>query len=645
MSLWGRILATVNYFREYGITSDPLDDRDFASWESRQNRYDIYWAFYEGNAYRGIHSWAQTYKTQYGLYKYIRSIYNPSYRLGEFWKAHLMGGQLDPEAQDEGALPIKTEIEALRPHIAQLWKWSNWQINKDIFTLHGALFGDIALQVVDDVEKGKVYLQVVHPGTIKEIEKDEYGNVKSYTIEETRDDPTRKPATNRLTQTWTALQKQVTYTEIAERAGDNVVYKTLLDGKPYDWTGAGVEWEEPYGFIPMVIVQHNNVGLEWGWSELHPARGKIHEADDLASKLHDQIRKEVDPTWLFIGMKKPTTNPQVTNTAATAGSPQAGRQELSSLYAENENAKAQALVSNVDIPSVSAEIKAQLAEIERDYPELKVDLLRATGDVSGRALRIAQRPAEDKVNQRRAAYDDALVRAQQMAMAIGGMRGLFPGLGLNSYANGDLDHSIGERPVFAEDPLDGVEIDRAFWEAAGLAINAGIPLGAYLEEAGWTEEKIARLDARIGNGKVQIAVPGIAEGVDTTQPPATTDAALPSSLESDKGLNGAQITAAIEVLGQLAAGTMPEGVAAELLISMGIDEQRGRQMAREMAAKGKPTTPEQVKLSKGEVDEPVNPFQVQPPNPPPNTDTPTVAPPAGAPQPTDERNVNDNVEQ
>lgn len=495
-SLWGRFMAaaTAGYtaFREYGLSTDPLDDREFNNPEARRLRYAIYWSFYEGNAYRGIHTWSAGYKVQYGLYKYIRNIYNPAYRLGEFWKSHLMGGQLDPDAAEAGALPIETDNEALRPHLALLWKWSNWQIQKDIFTLHGTLFGDIALQVVDDTEKGKVYLQVIHPGTIKEIDKDGYGNVRAYTIEETRPDPTQKPG--RLA---SILERQVTYTEIAEREGDNVIYRTLKDGKPYEWNGIAAEWSEPYGFVPMVIVQHNNVGLEWGWSELHPGRGKIHEADDLASKLHDQIRKEVDPLWLFIGMKKPTANPQVTNTAATTGSPQPGRQEVSSLYAENENAKAQALVSDVDIPAVSQEIKNQLAELERDYPELKVDTLRATGDISGRALRIAQRPAEDKVMQRRASYDDALVRAQQMALAIGGMRGLFPGLNLNSYAAGQLDHSIGSRPVFAEDPLDGVEIDRAFWEAAKLAGEAGIPLPLYLEEAGWAADKIAKVTAAL----------------------------------------------------------------------------------------------------------------------------------------------------
>lgn len=491
MSLWGRFMAAYKAFREYGVLADPLDDQEFSAFESRRLRYAIYWSFYENSQYRNIHSWAQRYKAEYGLYKYIRGVYNPAYQLGEFWKSHLMGGALDREAEAEGALPIDTENSTLRPAIAQLWKWSNWQVNKDIFTLYGSLFGDVALQVIDDVAKGKVYLQVVHPGTIKEIYCDGQGNVKSYVIEEQRPDPRRldRPRNPR------ALTPElvVTYTEVAERDGDSVVWKTYLNGAPYPWYGIE-EWDEPYGFIPMVICQHNNVGLEWGWSELHPSREKFHEVDDLGSKLHDQIRKMVDAPWLFAGVKEPTTTPRTANTTATTDRPQPGREEIPALYGP-VGATAHPLVAPLDIVATTAEIEKQLAAIERDYPELKIDLLRASGEVSGRALRIAQQPTEDKVKQRRAGYDSALERAQQMAIAIGGYRGLFPGFGLDSYEAGALDHSISERPVFAEDPLDGVEIDKMFWEAAGLAAKAGVPLSIYLKRAGWSEEDIAELEA------------------------------------------------------------------------------------------------------------------------------------------------------
>ena len=92
-------------------------------------------------------------------------------------------------------------------------------------------------------------------------------------------------------------------------------------------------------------------------------------------------------------------------------------------------------------------------------------------------------------------YDDALVRAQQMALAIGGYRGLdgFQSFNLGSYIAGDLDHKIDKRPIFDKDPLDDLETEQTFWTVAKAARDAGEPLEVYLEDQGWSEEKIARI--------------------------------------------------------------------------------------------------------------------------------------------------------
>lgn len=81
-------------FREAFMSADMLDTADFVDIEARKMRYQIYWAMYENTAYRDLHKWTQAYRTQFGLYRYIRNIYNPAFRLGEFWKAHLFGGVL-----------------------------------------------------------------------------------------------------------------------------------------------------------------------------------------------------------------------------------------------------------------------------------------------------------------------------------------------------------------------------------------------------------------------------------------------------------------------------------------------------------------------------------------------------------------------
>jgi hypothetical protein len=401
-----------------------------------------------------------------------------------------MGGALDLDAGDgnttPSALPIVTKNEKLRPAISKIWRWSNWQQQKDIVSLWGAVLGDVGLRVVDDVEREKVYIAPVHPGSIKDVSLDLYGNVKGYVIEEERPDPKNKSG-----------KRMVTYTEIASRDGGNVIYKTLLNNTPYPWDGVNSEWEVPYGFVPFVMVKHNNIGLDFGWSELHPAQVKFREADDIASKLSDQIRKMVDAPWLFIGVDKPKSKSETTGTATSTAKAEPGREEVPAFYS-GAGADAKPLVAPLDIAATAGYLKDLVALIEHDYPELTLDLRNQTGDISGRALRLNRQPTENKVAQRRSGYDDAMVKLNQMAVAIGGYRQYdeaFSGFDLTSYDKGALDHSIGDRPVFAKDPLDDLEVEKMFWEVANGAKSAGLPLVIYLERQGWTKEQINQLVA------------------------------------------------------------------------------------------------------------------------------------------------------
>lgn len=498
-------MAAYRAFREPYLVTEPGGGGDFGDFEARRLRYAMLWSFFENNAYRNLHTWSHAYRVQYGLYRYIRNIYNPAYRLGVFWQTHLMGGVLDPEAGDgermPSALPIETENEALRRSIAELWKWSNWEINKDIFTLRGAVFGDVALEVVDDQERGRVYLRVVNPNLLKDVEVDPFGNVRGYEFEEPRAHPE-------------SPNRTVTYRETAERSDDNVIYRTYLNDAPYAWPGQEAvvdgqarqvaEWQQPYGFVPLVVVQHANMGLDWGWSEMHAGRTKFQEVDDLASKLSDQVRKTVDSRWLFTGVSKPASTPSATSrdsetyqgTSAAADRPEPGREEIQAFYASDPAAGAIPLVAPLDIAGTLEYLRDLLGELERDYPELQMDIWTASGDASGRALRVARQRAEAKVQMRRTSYDDGLVRAQQMAVAIGGFRGYegYQGFGLESYGAGDLDHAIAKRPVFSQDPLDDIELRNEEWKAIGEAVRAGMPLEFYLAEvAGWEPEVVARL--------------------------------------------------------------------------------------------------------------------------------------------------------
>jgi len=245
----------------------------------------------------------------------------------------------------------------------------------------------------------------------------------------------------------------------------------------------------------MVSIKHNTIGLDWGWSEIHPALSKIREVDDVASKVSDQIRKMVDSGWLFSGIKKPDTPPTMTGRSATANAPAPGREEMPALYATDPNARATPLVAPLDIASALAHIAAINAELEREFPELQMDIWNAGGDTSGRALRLARQRVTQKVFERRPSYDDALVRAMQMAIGIGGMRGYaaYKGFDLDSYGRGDLDFDIASRPVFEVDEFEKLESDKLFWDTANTAIKAGMPLDVYLRRSGWSDDDVSQI--------------------------------------------------------------------------------------------------------------------------------------------------------
>ncbi len=477
--------AFVNAARAFRLSFlGKTDAPGFEAYDARVTRYSLLWSLYENTAYQSIHGFAESFKYQYGLYRSIRGIYNPVLRIGDFWRSHLLGGSLDPDAGDgtetPSALPIITDNNALRRPLAALWRASNMQQLKDILSLRTSIMGDGALMVVDNPNKGRVSLSWLNPMFLKDIELDLAGNVKGYTIEYITDHPVIN-------------SRQAKYTEIASRDGDDVVYQTLLDGALFAWDDNGAEWSVPYGFIPMVVFQHNNVGLRWGWSELQAGLPKFREVDDLASKLSDYTRKLVDAPMLYAGVKAPDTTGRVDVKPTTRPDAQTAREAIPALYSSDANAKAIPIIAELDIAAASGYLDTLLRGIEYDYPELGADLHNVKGDPSEESIRLNREPSENKVLMRRGDYDYAIVRAHQMAVAIGGWRGYegYQGFGLESYDRGDLDHRIGHRPVFAKDPTADIKHDGLFWDTANKAKAAGVPLPVFLRQQGWDDDKIA----------------------------------------------------------------------------------------------------------------------------------------------------------
>jgi hypothetical protein len=492
----------------YFVTDDGT--RSFDRWglyQHRAGRYAVLWSHYEGNVYRKVHRWAEQVKDAYGLYSFIRTIYSPAYRIGEFWSRHLYPGDLDQEAGDgrcrPSAIPIEVadgnpKADALRAALALILRQSNFQAHKETYARYGSVLGDVGLEAVDDEARRKVYLRVVHPATIRDVTRDPFSNVKGYVIQERRPDPRHEDPLS--------IPPLVTYTEVVTRVRAGTRYRTLLDSEPWDWRDypderareVGPDWTEDYGFVPLVFVQHRDMGIGFGWAEVYPGLSKLHELDDQASKLCDQVRKLVECPWFFSGVENPDQSRglAVEYPDADADDPEPGRTRVPALYGP-PGSGITPMVAPLDIAAVSAHIRSLLESLREDFPELQEDIATPSGDASGRALRVARERVEGAVEQRRAGYDDALRRVLMMAVSIGAKK-QYPGFEAfdeGSFERGELDFQIGARPVFAVDPAE--KLDESTKRAAVLKVlkDAGVPLAVAMAEAGYSDDSIKRASA------------------------------------------------------------------------------------------------------------------------------------------------------
>lgn len=530
MSVWNQIATalrglihadTPDGFRVEGGSAgvDRWGDPD-----ARRLRYAIAWAMYQSTAFHDGQPWARDLRTLFRLTETVRNIHNPAAIITEFAASHVFAGAWDLAAGDGKAVPSAAPIVGdavtpeLRAAIGRVWRDSLWPNNVEGWVRNGAMFGDGPVKVVADLARGKVLFDVVHPETVKFVGFDAFGHVLDYVIERVVVDP-REPARRDPTLPARPI-KRVVYEERCYRDGEAVVWETyLVDGGraiPWDWSlpaaeqGAGVPaWSEPYGFVPMVWTRHIEIrGLDFGLSEFHAATPKIFEADDQASSLNDQILKVVRPKWLFAGMRAPARD-DAGQSRLDLGAQRrydderVEKDDEGAIYAKDPNAKGQPLVATIQIGEAGANAEAMVKAFEKHFPELRFEWLRAGGEVSGEALRVARQPVETKIGRRRSRYDADLARLNMMAVAIGGHAyattrddrfAVFAAFGLGSYAAGVLDHQIGPRPVFGEDPFERTALRTAVYGAVEVAIRAGIPRKTAWREAGYTDDQIAEME-------------------------------------------------------------------------------------------------------------------------------------------------------
>lgn len=417
--------------------SDHIADADFTftSYEARLARYYHNARYADNTIYSEINTYANLYKEKERLYKGIRGLRNPINRLNKVEAASVFGGVIDYEGFNTGAIVIKGADDILLNAIGITLKWSNADTMKTLYVREGSAIGENALKVVDDVSRGKVRIEILDPRKVFDVIFDAVGNVKSIDIRYARLDE--------LTKKWYDYRETI----------DKDWFRTYRDGELFAYTtdgnGSGVsKWENPYGFVPVQWTPHVATKFGFGITSYSATRHKIDNLNDLATLLHDNIRKSVNTKWAVFGDKPTVTNgkPDVLQMANND-------RDKSGMIYFGKDSNIKPMVYDLDIEGGLAAVMSQELEVERDLPQLALSRMRDnTSSLSGVAIENLYADAVGIISEIQGTYGSGLTQAIQMAISIGGFRRYdgFRTYNLDSFDTGVIDFQIQPRSLFRD---------------------------------------------------------------------------------------------------------------------------------------------------------------------------------------------------
>lgn len=471
---------------------NPGKDLMTGAFETRLAAYDLYWAYYNNAAFERVSGdmWS-TYRGQYRLYPFIRSIYNPTRRLVGFYVGSVYPGLVTTDLMmDTNGVPIAIPLaddmpEELRAAIGQVFQWSNWQSAKDRLVKFGAATGDVGIEIVDDVMRERVYPIVRWPGHVRDVQRDERGNALEATIQYEVEDKQADGSSTKYTYKKVMTKESIT---------------TFKDDSPHDYTGQGQpEIPNDYGFVPFVWCQHADIGGDHGTPAIDGTIGKIDQLNDLVSRIHKQMAIAAESPQV-IASDSPLSN--AIDTTAQASLDAAEIKLL--LLRGKVGTTTASLEGNLNIGSGLLYVQELLKEIERDLPELGMyQELRSMSELTGPAAARMLGDVQAKVCSAASQYDQATKQALQMSVAIGGWRlgrgdwkqktlqqQNFKGFDLTSYSKGELDIEIQPRPLVPIVETERWDAEQKRATALNTYVTAGIPVEVAMPWVGFNEEDV-----------------------------------------------------------------------------------------------------------------------------------------------------------
>jgi hypothetical protein len=406
---------------------------------------------------------------------------NPSHRVVEFYVGKLWPGDLP------AALPIvPTKKDAIIKPVQQVWEWSNWASEKQVFSRWFSNFGDGFIKVASNDRRDRVYLENLKPEYVTDID-EARGSLTFCRIDipQTRRLPDGKIESYWHTEVWNKADLSLRIWE--NKKGPSEPLDRL--GTPK--TDLNYQSEYQIDFIPIVHAKFQDIGQRRGVGAFTHALDKIDECNRQATRLHQILFRYQEAIWAIrADDKDPTGRPlpapkiNVDGTSTVGETNMAGGTKV--VYLPGMS-KLDLMIPDIKYDQALAILNAQIADLMHDLPELAYYAIRErTGEITGRAARILLGDLIDKATEARGNAEAALARADAMALTIAQNMNLFEGLG--SYENGDFDHKFGKREIIPASDFEQAETMRAYTQA-------GAPVETAAAWSGRSPEDITALNA------------------------------------------------------------------------------------------------------------------------------------------------------
>lgn len=443
-----------------------------------------------------------------GMYSLLRSLYyndhahrqegqgglvmglrNPTRAVVDFYAATMWPGTL-PDA-----LPIEFDEDnpnpdAVRAAIHKVWEWSNWESRKQVYARNAAMLGDSLIKVATRQnsadETDAVYLQLIEPDYLTDFDVDERDYLTFIRL-----DIPRQRRTDGKTE-------QYIHTEVWDKAsGTYRVWEHKIPGRELDQMGtpdveADIKAEFGFDFLPFVHSKFIDLGDKRGLAAMTPSLVKVHEANRMASRLHDVAFQYSKPDMvLYSDLTDEDGNtlppPIINDNGGPLEMAEAMFHRLPSGW------KLQHLIANLPYMAHLEILNAHLSNIEQtELPEMLYSQIAKDDNRSGKAIRYMLTPAIARAEEARANAEAALARANQMALTIGTLAQL-PGFDFEdgAYEAGQFNHWFAYREIIPLAEDEEAAIDKTKAETAVLHMTVGYPEDRILEDLGMTEAEVA----------------------------------------------------------------------------------------------------------------------------------------------------------